>query len=155
MNTADKSLVQMDEALRRRFVFEELMPEPELLETLNRPGKKYKDILENINKKIIEGDRIKQFRDRQIGHSYFMEDPFGDKEMRLVIKYQIIPLLQDYFYDDYDEIRPILGTKIIGSDNRPGKILDEGNESELIQELRSHLNNTQKTTDDAENPDEE
>jgi hypothetical protein len=155
MNTADKSLVQMDEALRRRFVFEELMPEPNLLETENRPGKKYKDILENINKKIIEGDRIKQFRDRQIGHSYFWKDPFANKEMRLVIKYQIIPLLQDYFYDDYDEIRRILGSKIIGSDNRPGKILDEGNESELIQELRSHLNNTQKTTDAAKNPDEE
>ena len=75
--------------------------------------------------------------------------------MRLVIKYQIIPLLQDYFYDDYEEIRRILGSKIIGSDNRPGTILDEGNESELIKELRSHLNNTQKTTDDAENPDEE
>jgi len=155
MNTADKSLVQMDEALRRRFVFEELMPEPNLLETENRPGKKYKDILENINKKIIEGDRIKQFRDRQIGHSYFWKDPFGDKEMRLVIKYQIIPLAQDYFYDDYEEIRRILGSKIIGPDNRPGTILDEGNESELIQELRSHLNNKKETTNDAENPDED
>ena len=155
MNTADKSLVQMDEALRRRFVFEELMPEPNLLETENRPGKKYKDILENINKKIIEGIRIKQFRDRQIGHSYFWKDPFGDKEMRLVIKYQIIPLLQDYFYDDYEEIRRILGSEIIGPDNRTSKILDEGNESKLIKELRSHLNNTQKTTDDAKNPDEE
>ena len=155
MNTADKSLVQMDEALRRRFVFEELMPEPELLETLNSPGKKYKDILVNINKKIIEGDNIKQFRDRQIGHSYFMEEPFGDKELRLVIKYQILPLLQDYFYDDYEEIKRILGSKIIGPDNRPGKILDEGNESELIRELRLHLNNKKETTDTAKNPDEE
>jgi 5-methylcytosine-specific restriction endonuclease McrBC GTP-binding regulatory subunit McrB len=155
MNTADKSLVQMDEALRRRFVFEELMPEPDLLETLNRPGKKYKDILENINKKIIEGNNIKQFRDRQIGHSYFMDEPFGDKELRLVIKYQIIPLLQDYFYDDYEEIKRILGSKIIGPDNRPGKILDDGNESELIRELRSHLNNKKETTDAAKNPDEE
>ncbi|MDA7495406.1 HTH domain-containing protein [Nitrosopumilus sp.] len=155
MNTADKSLVQMDEALRRRFVFEELMPEPELLETLNSPGKKYKDILVNINKKIIEGDNIKQFRDRQIGHSYFMEEPFGDKELRLAIKYQILPLLQDYFYDDYNEIKRILGSKIIGPDNRPGKILDEGNESELIRELRSHLNNKKETTDAAKNPDEE
>ena len=155
MNTADKSLVQMDEALRRRFVFEELMPEPDLLETENRPGKKYKDILENINKKIIEDGRIKQFRDRQIGHSYFWPDPFGDKQMRLVIKYQIIPLLQDYFYDDYEEIKRILGSKIIGPDNRPGKILDEGNESELIRELRSHLNNKKETTDAAKNPDDE
>ena len=155
MNTADRSLVQMDEALRRRFVFEELMPEPDLLETLNSSGKKYKDILVNINKKITEGDNIKQFRDRQIGHSYFMEEPFGDKELRLVIKYQILPLLQDYFYDDYEEIKRILGSKIIGPDNRPGKILDEGNESELIRELRLHLNNKKETTDTAKNPDEE
>lgn len=151
MNTADKSLVQMDEALRRRFVFEELMPEPDLLEKKGRPGKKYKDILENINKKIIEGDKIKQFRDRQIGHSYFWPDPFGDKQMRLVIKYQIIPLLQDYFYDDYEEIKRILGNKIIGKDNRPGPILDEGNEKDLITELKRHLSGKSS----AENENEE
>ena len=151
MNTADKSLVQMDEALRRRFVFEELMPEPDLLEKKDRPGKKYKDILENINKKIIEGDKIKQFRDRQIGHSYFWKKPFGDKQMRLVIKYQIIPLLQDYFYDDYEEIKRILGKKIIGKDNRPGPILDEGNEKDLITELRRHLSGKSS----AENENEE
>jgi len=149
MNTADKSLVQMDEALRRRFVFEELMPEPDLLEKEDRPGKKYKDILEDINKKIVEGDRIKQFRDRQIGHSYFWKEPFGDKQMRLVIKYQIIPLLQDYFYDDYEEIKRILGNKIIGKDNRPGPILDEGNEKDLITELRRHLSG--KSSAESEN----
>ena len=155
MNTADKSLVQMDEALRRRFIFEELMPEPNLLKDNNRPGKKYIDILENINKKIIEGANIKQFRDRQIGHSFFWNDPFGDKELRLVIKYQIFPLLQDYFYDDYDEIRRILGDKIIDSDNRLGKILDEGNETELIQELRTHLKSKKEITNDTDNLNEE
>ena len=155
MNTADKSLVQMDEALRRRFIFEELMPEPNLLKDNNRPGKKYIDILENINKKIIEGENIKQFRDRQIGHSFFWNDPFGDKELRLVIKYQIFPLLQDYFYDDYNEIRRILGDKIIGSDNRLGKILNEGNETELIQELRTHLKSKKEITNDTDNLNEE
>ena len=155
MNTADKSLVQMDEALRRRFIFEELMPQPNLLEENNRPGKKYKDILENINKKIIEGDRIKQFRDRQIGHSFFWKDPFGDKELRLVIKYQIFPLLQDYFYDDYDEIKRILGDKIIGPDNRLSEILNEGKETELIQELRTHLKSKKEITNDTDNLNEE
>ena len=132
MNTADKSLVQMDEALRRRFAFEELMPEPDLLD--DRPAAKYKHILEKLNKKIISGDRMRQYRDKQVGHSYFWNVE-NDNDLRLVIKYQIIPLLQDYFYDDYAEIKGILGNKIIGEDNRPTNLLDKGNEAELMGAL--------------------
>ena len=129
MNTADKSLVQMDEALRRRFAFEELMPDAALLD--DRPARKYKEILVLLNKRIVNTkERMKQYRDKQIGHSYFlnMED---DEDLRLVIKYQIIPLLQDYFYDDYEEIKTILGNEIIGPDNRPSYLLDQGNETKL------------------------
>ena len=141
MNTADKSLVQMDEALRRRFVFEELMPDPDLLDKqyqeLGVPksdADTYKDLLIKLNKKIISGDRMRQYRDKQVGHSYFWNIE-NDNRLRLVIKYQIIPLLQDYFYDDYTEIKGILGDKIIGEDNRPTNLLDKGNETELIGAL--------------------
>ena len=60
--------------------------------------------------------------------------------MRFAIKYQIIPLLQDYFYDDYDEIKTVLGNKIIGKQNRPTGLLDKGRETELKDVLLKFLN---------------
>jgi len=135
MNTADKSLMQMDDALKRRFVFEELMPDTEALrEEFDRngvsDGEKYAKILEKINEKIIgKGEEDKkqrkiQFRDKQIGHSYFWFVK-SDEHLQNVIKYDIIPLLQDYFYGDYDEIRKVLGKKIIGDDNRPTSLVSQ------------------------------
>jgi 5-methylcytosine-specific restriction protein B len=154
MNTADKSLMQMDDALKRRFVFEELMPDIDfLLEHLT--GKKipyateYCNILKRINGKILgeETDRsdekIKQFRDKQIGHSYFMKIK-NDKDLQTVIKYDIIPLLQDYFYGDYSQIQKIFSKKnsdddykdneIIGDDNRPTELVTQESKSKLLRE---------------------
>ena len=121
MNTADKSLMQMDDALKRRFVFEELMPDTKALrnnfiENGVSDGENYTKILEKINEKIIgkgaEDEKQKkiQFRDRQIGQSYFWNVK-NDGDLQDVMKYDIIPLLQDYFYGDYDEIRNVLGGK--------------------------------------------
>lgn len=146
MNTADKSLMQMDDALKRRFVFEELMPDTNsLLEHLKKEGvvnaEDYKKILDKINDKILgkgEEDseqKMKQFRDRQIGHSYFWKIK-DDENLQSVIKYDIIPLLQDYFYGDYNEIRKILGDKIISEDNRPTNLItDKSKANELKAEL--------------------
>jgi 5-methylcytosine-specific restriction endonuclease McrBC GTP-binding regulatory subunit McrB len=154
MNTADKSLMQMDDALKRRFVFDELMPDTDfLLEYLT--GKKishateYCNILKRINGKILgEGteksdEKIKQFRDRQIGHSYFMKIE-NDKDLQTVIKYDVIPLLQDYFYGDYSLIQKIFSKKnddvdykdntIIGDDNRPTKLVTQESKSKLLRE---------------------
>ena len=64
--------------------------------------------------------------------------------MRFVIKYQIIPLLQDYFYDDYEEIKTVLGNKIIGKDNRPTGLLDKGRETDLKAALLNFLNNKEQ-----------
>jgi DNA polymerase III delta prime subunit len=150
MNTADKSLMQMDDALKRRFVFEELMPDTKLLEeelTKNKisNSKDYSKILKRINEKIT-GDGKKdeamiQFRDRQIGHSYFWKLQ-NDDDLQKVIKYDIIPLLQDYFYGDYSKIREILGNKkddeftIIGKDNRTTDLVNDISQShELRQKL--------------------
>ena len=137
MNTADKSLVQMDDALKRRFAFEELMPDMDVLkdhlsdENVNDAGD-YLKILENINKKILNHNKtaMKQFRDRQIGHSYFW-DIKDDDDLKFVIKYEVIPLLQDYFYNDYGILRRILGTgekdyRVIGKDNRPTDLVKNG-----------------------------
>jgi len=146
MNTADKSLMQMDDALKRRFVFEELMPDTtSLLEHLNKEkiadAKDYKKILDRINEKIIgkgttdAEQKMKQFRDRQIGHSYFWKVK-NNENLQSVIKYDIIPLLQDYFYGDYNEIRQILGDKIISEDNRPTDLVtDQSKANDLKIEL--------------------
>ena len=162
MNTADKSLVQMDEALRRRFAFEELMPQPHLLDKryqeLQVPKSNadtYKDILIKLNDTIVDTDeRMKQYRDKQVGHSYFW-DIKNDNDLRLVIRYQIIPLLQDYFYDDYAEIRRILGDKIIGKDNRQSDLLDKGNEAKLKDALLKALNPSKNTEQEKSTKDTE
>jgi hypothetical protein len=162
MNTADKSLVQMDEALRRRFAFEELMPQPELLDKryqeLQVPksdADTYKDILIKLNDIIVDTDeRMRQYRDKQIGHSYFWNID-NDNHLRLVIKYQIIPLLQDYFYDDYAEIKRILGDEIIGEDNRQSKLLDKGNEAKLKDALLKALNPSKNTEQEKSTKDSE
>jgi len=151
MNTADKSLMQMDDALKRRFVFEELMPDTDvLLEHLKEKNithaKNYSQILKRINEKILgkgngnESERMKQFRDRQIGHSYFW-DLANDDDLQTVMKYDIIPLLQDYFYGDYNEIRKILGkgfdgkdATIIGEDNRPTELVNDKSKNTQLKE---------------------
>jgi len=153
MNTADKSLMQMDDALKRRFVFEELMPDTNvLLKHLKEEGvgdaEDYKKILDRINDKILgkgsddieQKRKMKQFRDRQIGHSYFW-DVKNDENLQSAIKLDIIPLLQDYFYGDYDEIRNILGDEIIGKDNRSTDLVkDVKKANELKTELLGKSN---------------
>lgn len=106
MNTADRSLVQLDAALRRRFAFEEMMPRPDLLGTID--GIDLKDLLTAINKRIT----ALLDREHQIGHSYFM-DVKDTKGLVYVFKQKIIPLLQEYFFDDYTMITKVLGAKFV------------------------------------------
>ena len=102
MNTADRSLAKLDVALRRRFVFEEMMPKCELLPN-NINGVNLNEMLKVMNLRI-------QFlvdREHQIGHAWLM----GVKDIKslgLVFRQKIIPLLQEYFYDDYSKIRKVL-----------------------------------------------
>jgi len=99
MNTADRSLVQIDTALRRRFSFIELMPKPELLtKTIN--GISLRLLLEKINDKIIKSG----LREKQVGHTYFLNVK-NIQDLQFVFSNQIIPLLQDYFFDDYKKLK--------------------------------------------------
>lgn len=105
MNTADRSIEALDTALRRRFSFEELPPNYELLEN-EVSGIKLKDILETINKRV----EILLDRDHVIGHSYFIKIKNNDiKALRNAFKDKIIPLLQEYFFGDYGKIALVLG----------------------------------------------
>lgn len=104
MNTADRSLVQLDTALRRRFVFEEMMPIPELLKgKMTETDIALDKLLEAINERI----KKKLDREHQIGHSYFMDVKTLAK-LNNTFKKSIIPLLQEYFFDDYSAIRYVL-----------------------------------------------
>lgn len=119
MNTADRSLTGLDIALRRRFEFVEVQPEPELLNTFEDGEEiiineedhiKFGNILETINKRI----EILQGRDHTIGHSYFMDIRKCKTEqdaaafLARVFTKNIIPLLREYFFDDWEKIRMVL-----------------------------------------------
>ena len=115
MNTPDQSISHLDTALRRRFSHEELMPNGDLIDnTIEHNGKKInlKDVLEKINAKI----RKDAGRERQIGHSYFMKNDEAISEIVLLrdrFKSKIIPLIQDYFYEDMNKVHKILGEGFI------------------------------------------
>lgn len=107
MNTADRSIAALDTALRRRFDFEEMIPSSKLLEDINVDGINIKEMLDKINKRI----EVLYDREHQIGHAYFMElkEKQTIEKLGSIFKYKIIPLLQEYFYEDYEKIRLVLG----------------------------------------------
>ncbi|WP_051935884.1 McrB family protein [Salegentibacter sp. Hel_I_6] len=106
MNTADRSVEALDTALRRRFSFEEVMPEADLLNHINFEDFNLGDLLNNINERI----EVLLDRDHTIGHSYFIKIKSGDIDaLREAFENKIIPLLQEYFYHDYEKIALILG----------------------------------------------
>ena len=107
MNTADRSIALMDTALRRRFSFIEMMPNYDLLKDMEIEGINIGKMLETINK------RIEYLYDREhtIGHAFFMklkENPTLDI-LQSIFEKSVIPLLQEYFYEDYQKIQLILG----------------------------------------------
>lgn len=111
MNTADRSVEALDTALRRRFTFEEMMPKPELLKETD-DGINLTDFLNVINKRIS----LLKDREHQIGHSYFMKVTSKETLIDVIFK-NVIPLLQEYFYGDYEKIQMVLGKTFIPEDN--------------------------------------
>jgi hypothetical protein len=103
MNTADKSIQQIDTALRRRFDFIEMMPNANLLKNIEKESIDLDKLLQAINERI----NILLDREHQIGHSEFIN--LKDlQELNRVFKNKIIPLLQEYFYNDYEKIKIVL-----------------------------------------------
>jgi 5-methylcytosine-specific restriction enzyme B len=106
MNTADRSLATIDIALRRRFVFEEIEPDVSSLEGIEVAGIDVAKLLEAMNARI---ERLLD-RDHRIGHAYFFglnpSDEIG--QLRGLFATQIIPLLQEYFFDDWQRVRLVL-----------------------------------------------
>lgn len=102
MNTSDKSIAQIDIALRRRFIFEEMMPDYEVLDEVD--GIKLDELLITINERI----EFLLDRDHLIGHAYFVSCNSYSDIINVVIN-KIIPLLQEYFYGDNEKVGMILG----------------------------------------------
>ncbi|HEG1418084.1 AAA family ATPase [Campylobacter lari] len=102
MNTADRSITSLDTALRRRFEFIEMMPKPNVLSD-NCEGVNLQELLKAIN------TRIEYLLDREktIGHAFFIGIDNLEK-LKNVFQNKIIPLLQEYFYNDYALIDAVL-----------------------------------------------
>ena len=173
MNTADRSIALMDTALRRRFEFVEMMPQPELLKDIkiikNGDGAdiKLNEMLKTIN------DRIEYLydRDHTIGHAYFMslKDGADIEELASIFKNKILPLLQEYFYDDWEKIRLVLGDSQFIKEKKPANALFKSGtdyindkilykiDKEAFYDEQNYLkiynsSNSQESTDEA-NPD--
>ena len=107
MNTADRSIATLDTALRRRFFFKEMLPDVNVLKGVSVEGISISGMLERINKRI----EVLYDREHTIGHAYFMSlknDPTIET-LAKIFENNIIPLLQEYFYEDYEKIRLVLG----------------------------------------------
>lgn len=107
MNTADRSIAAIDTALRRRFRFKEMMPDPDILKGINVEDISIADMLSRMNKRIT----VLYDREHTIGHAYFLplrENPTLD-QLAEIFENAIVPLLQEYFYEDYEKIRLVLG----------------------------------------------
>jgi len=112
MNTADRSVEALDIALRRRFTFVEMLPNPSIIKTAAlaplAAGVDLEKLLTVINQRI----RILLNRDYAIGHAYFLNVSTLD-DLREVFATKIIPLLNEYFYGDYAKIGLVLGKDFI------------------------------------------
>ena len=131
MNTADRSIALLDVALRRRFAFLEIMPDPDLFKdecVILEEGISVHlgDLLNSLNALIVE--RLDW--NHQIGHSYFWRILLANKDQRLSIlefawNYQILPLLEEYFYSQRAHLVEILAP-FIGD-------LEEGTDPETVE----------------------
>ena len=111
MNTADRSISIIDTALRRRFFFKEMLPKPDVLADVSVKDLSVSGLLARMNERIA----VLYDREHTIGHAYFMplkKNP-TIKKLAEIFTNNIIPLLQEYFYEDYEQIRRILGDKFV------------------------------------------
>jgi len=142
MNTADRSIALLDTALRRRFGFIELMPDVNVLgNTVIEKSIPLGLWLNALNTRICKNIG-RDARNLQIGHAYFLENgrPVEKfSKLKRIIQDDIIPLIEEYCYEDYETIAKILGKNLIDENKQRVRteLFDPARQDELIQALKS------------------
>ncbi len=163
MNTADRSIALLDTALRRRFGFIELMPDTSVLGDAVVEGIPLGLWLKALNERICEYVG-RDARNLQIGHSYLLEDghPIGDfATFAKVIQDDILPLLEEYCYEDYGRLEKILGPGLVDIQKQQFRqeLFDAPNRDKLVQALIAPspdiIASSQAVSSDAQTPEEE
>ncbi|EKP0570911.1 AAA family ATPase [Campylobacter jejuni] len=179
MNTADRSITSLDTALRRRFEFVEMMPDPDLLKNVfickdvENPNEDedylgddaktegYAEILQNILISINKRIEFLLDREKTIGHAFFMSEAvkfnknnwikpdeyeedwyvLSISKLKKVFQNKIIPLLQEYFYNDYALINAVLNDNdMIFEDKKDDKYLQKIKNLDSVNSERSIYN---------------
>lgn len=109
MNTADRSIALLDTALRRRFNFVEMMPDSGVLDDVEVEGISISGLLTTLNRRI----EVLFDREHTLGHAFFTPLRHSPSIQTLgeIFRDKVIPLLQEYFYDDYEKICLVLGDR--------------------------------------------
>jgi 5-methylcytosine-specific restriction protein B len=137
MNTADRSIKLLDAALRRRFAFIELMPDPETLRGGRVLDLDLSQFLTGLNAKIARTEG----REKQIGHSFLLtssgEPVSSESDFAQRFRYEILPLLQEYSYEDYAELESYLGSRLVNVEEQSLNDDVLSSPQELVDALRA------------------
>jgi 5-methylcytosine-specific restriction protein B len=153
MNTADRSISLMDTALRRRFGFIEVMPDSSTLGKHQVGDLRLGAWLDALNVRIRRHLK-RDGRNLQIGHAYLLPLPASVAEFARILRDDIIPLLEEYCYSDFNMLQDILGKEIV--DTKDGCIREdiflpnsEGNliQCMLFEEMQPHVLDQEPTLD--------
>ena len=133
MNTADRSIATIDTALRRRFNFKEMLPDAEVLDGIYVEDVSIKDIFIKMNKRIT----VLFDREHTLGHAYFLplKDAPTIETLADIFENSIIPLLQEYFYEDYEKIRMVLGDNQKDSEDKQFITIEENDYNDLFGDI--------------------
>ena len=139
MNTADRSIALLDTALRRRFGFIELMPDSNVLGDAVVEGIPLGPWLSALNERIC-AHVGRDARNLQIGHSYLLENGHPIRDFSIfakVVQDDILPLLEEYCYEDYIRLEKILGSGLVDGQKQRyhDELFETANRDKLIQAL--------------------
>lgn len=130
MNTADRSIATLDTALRRRFDFVEMIPDTDVLKDIYVDGINVSKMLAKMNERIV----VLFDREHTIGHAYFigLKNSNNIATLANIFRNKVIPLLQEYFYEDYEKIRLVLADNQVSEKEKQFIIADEVKVNELF-----------------------